>query len=326
MRILTPAFKPVGGVVKIFDYVTHCLALGMEPIVYCPEQATSDLPLFSIDHFSGIVDSVQIEQLSALRIEKGDFVLFSWPTHYGLISERIEANASNREVIHIVQNTRHANPQWLQGYATRLLTRPFTRIMVADPVREACEPFLNPSSLTTTIVEGHNWEYFSKDRGGGGFTHPIRVAYTTWKSDIGSRVERELAGSSDFSFRHISETVGWKELRDLYHWCDVFLAAPGPQEGFYLPGLEAMAAGAILVTPDVGGNMQYCEFGGNCLEAQFDDLESYVSSLTRVSSMSVSEISRIREEARRSLDEHTLNGERQGFGSLLSGIMTSAKT
>jgi len=319
IRILTPTFKPVGGVVKIFDYVLHAQALNLEPVLYCPESTHQSLPLFSIEHLSGLLDSVRFEDQRALRVENGDLVLFSWPTDYELVAARAAGKISPKDVIHVVQNTRHGNPKWLRGYATRLLMRPLTRIMVAEQVRHACEQFLNKWSITTTIVEGHNWEYFALERDGN-LRHPIRVGYTTWKSDIGCRVESLLEGSSDYVFRHISHTVGWEELRDLYHWCDVFLAAPGPQEGFYLPGLEAMAAGTILITPDVEGNMQYCEFDSNCLGVEFDNPESYFDALGRVASMGSADVERLRKAARATLTEHSLERELNAFSGLLTEI------
>lgn len=318
-RVLTPTFRPVGGVVKIFDYVVHAQSVGLEPIVYCPEPLEPDLPLFSIEHFSGLLDSVRFGDLRTLRIQPHDLVFFSWPTHYDLIAARAARKITSRRAIHIVQNTRHGNPSWLRGYATRLLMRPLTRIMIAKQVREACEPFVNRDSLTTTIVEGHNWEYFSLERPEP-LRPPIRVAYTTWKSDIGSRVAMELESHPDYEFRSISETVGWKELRDLYHWCDVFMAAPGPQEGFYLPGLEAMAAEAILITPDVGGNMQYCQFGENCIGVEFDDVESYLVALAQIKDLPGAEIKDLRQSARHTLASHRLDTERQGFEELLSQL------
>jgi len=322
LRVLTPTFRPVGGVVKIFDYALHAQTLGLEPIIYCPEPANQNLHLFQIEHLSALFESLRFEDQRALRIEHGDLVLFSWPMEYDLVAARAAGNISPSQVIHLVQNTRHGNPLWLRGYASRLLTRPLSRIMVAEQVRQACEQFLNKRSLTTTIVEGHNWEYFALERSGE-LHHPIRVGYTTWKSDLGCRVESQLEGSSDFQFRHIADTVGWSELRDLYRWCDVFLATPGPQEGFYLPGLEAMAAGSIVLTPDAGGNMEYCHFDENCIGVELEQEDSYVDALVRLGEMSVDDVASLRRSAYSTLERHTLTSERESFSRFLAGVEDS---
>ena len=51
---LTPTFRPVGGVVKVFDYVNHARALGYEPVIACPEPYKPGLPLFELSRFSDI--------------------------------------------------------------------------------------------------------------------------------------------------------------------------------------------------------------------------------------------------------------------------------
>ena len=85
--------------------------------------------------------------------------------------------------------------------------------------------YLNSESLTETVLEGHAWEYFSKKRTRV-FSSPIRVGYTTWKSRVGLRTEIELENDERFEFRSIRSTVAWDELRELYHWCDIFLSTP----------------------------------------------------------------------------------------------------
>src|SRR5436305_12142926 len=171
----------------------------------------------------------------------------------------------HERVIHIVQNTRHANPAFTGGYALRLLSRPMGRIMVAHEVMSACAPHLNPESATATIVEAHDWSFFYRHRGGG-LPQPIRVGYTTWKSDLGMKVEQaaQERGLGDrFAFASIRGIASCPQVRALLHACDLFLCCPGPEEGFYLPGLEGLAAGTIVITPDVGGNRAYCRFGEN---------------------------------------------------------------
>ena len=177
-----------------------------------------------------------------------------------------------------MQNVRWANPAFTNGYAVRLLSRPMARIMTNDVVLEAVKPYLNPSSITEVIQLGNDSDFFAKERSGG-LGSPIKVGYTTWKSGVGDEVATLLAGSPEFEFRAIRDPVGWAELRELYHWSDVFLATPLVEEGFYMPGLEAMAAGAVVISSDAGGNRAYCHFGENCIEVGMDDARGYVGAL-----------------------------------------------
>jgi glycosyltransferase involved in cell wall biosynthesis len=221
---------------------------------------------------------------------------------------------AHERVIHLVQNTRHANPRFADGYALRLLARPMARIMVAHEVMDACRPHLNRESSSTTIVEAHDWNYFHRPRSGDS-GDVLRVAYTTWKSDLGVKVQRAM--EQPFRFRSIRRTASWAEVRDLLHWCDVFVCCPGPEEGFYLPGLEAMAAGAIVLTPDVGGNRAYARFGDNCVQVPFEDVETTVSALHEVHGWPADRVHAMRERAYDTLSAHTLDRERDSFGQVL---------
>src|SRR5688500_16340441 len=152
------------------------------------------------------------------------------------------------------------------------------RIMTNDVVLEAVKPYLNPSSMTEVIELGNDSDFFARKRSGG-LGSPIKVGYTTWKSGVGDEVAASLSGSPEFEFRAIRNPVGWAELRELYHWPHVFLATPLVQEGFYMPGLEAMAAGAVVISSDAGGNRAYCDFGETCIAVGMDDAPAYVSAL-----------------------------------------------
>jgi len=44
------------------------------------------------------------------------------------------------------------------------------------------------------------------------------------------------------------------------------LGLPKAREGFYLPALEAMCAGALVVCPDCVGNRELCTHDYNCLQ------------------------------------------------------------
>ena len=318
---LVPGFRPTGGVVKVFDYAAHARDLGYEPVICCHQPFRADLPVLRLERFASLTPEQGVRYLKGFGFEVAgpDRVFFSWPGHYDRVAGRLAPGAASDRVIHIVQNTRHGNPQWLEGLATRLLALPMARIMITHEVHRACLPHLNPASPTRVILEGHNWPYFSRERRGG-LPRPIKVAYTTWKSRAGLELEEALAGDARFAFRAIHGTVAWPELRDLYHWCDVFLGFPNPQEGFYLVGLEAMAAGALFVTPDVEGNRAYCRWGENCLPADFNSVASYRAALERLAAMGDAEVEAMRAAGYAVLPNHTLEAERRGFGEFLKEL------
>ena len=318
---LTPTFRPVGGVVKIFDYVNHASTLGLEPVICCPEPFKEGLPLFRISRFSGISPELgfKFADLEKVSVGPHDLAFVSWPTHYEILGPRLSRWTHHEQVICIVQNVRWANPTFTNGYAIRLLSRPMARIMTNDLVLEAVKPYLNPTSMTEVILLGNDSGYFAKERTGG-LGSPIRVGYTTWKSEVGDEVASVLSDSSGFQFRAIRNPVGWEELRELYHWADVFLATPLVEEGFYMPGLEAMAAGAVVISSDAGGNKVYCDFGNNCLRVGLDDAAGYVEALEALKMESPEEIDRLRRGGYETVMRFTLEPEKERFGWFLERL------
>jgi hypothetical protein len=321
MYFMTPTFRPVGGVVKVFDYVNHAISLGYEPVVACPESYEPGLPLFEIPRFSGISpeNGVRFTALDKVAVGPHDLAFLSWPTHYEVLEPRLSRWTHHEQVIFIVQNVRWANPSFTGGYALRLLSRPMARIMTNDVVLEAVRPYLNPSSMSEVILLGNESSFFAKERKGG-FGTPVRVGYTTWKSGVGDEVARALADDRRFEFRAIRNPVGWRELRELYHWSDVFLATPLVEEGFYMPGLEAMAAGAVVISSDAGGNRAYCRFGENCVEVGFEDAGGYVEALKGLSEEPAEDVERLRRGGYEAVKLHTLEHERERFGEFMERL------
>jgi glycosyltransferase involved in cell wall biosynthesis len=148
---------------------------------------------------------------------------------------------------------------------------------------------------------------------------PIRVAYTTWKSELGDDIANEMRDEG-FQFSSIGGSAAWDEIRSLYGWADVFLGTPNEEEGFYLPGLEAMCGGAVVVIPDVVGNRAYCRFGENCVGVEYEDIESYKRALRHIKGAEWDEMERLRANGWEEVQKWSLEREREEFGSFLEEL------
>lgn len=319
MVFYSPTLVPVGGVVKIFDYMNHARELGYDLHLVCPEPLADDSTIRDLNQFSGVLEETTMSHDLSFPVETDDLVFFSWPGHYQQICHSLPSGFDHHRIIHIVQNIRHGNPGWINGYATRLLARPLSRIMISHETMDACRRWLNPRSPTITIVEGHHWEYFARRRRGG-LSVPVKVGYTTWKSSVGVRVEESLADDNRFAFRSIRGPAGWTEIAELYHWSDVFLGCPGPEEGFYLVGLEALSAGCLLIMADAGGNRAYARWGENCSEVPLDDVDAYRRALTDMAVWPAERVEARRDRGYDILEHFTLDRERREFARFLAQL------
>lgn len=321
IHFLTPSYRPAGGVVKLMDYVGHARAIGYRVHIYCAQSATTSKGIFQIERYRTLLDDADVSFHRGFDIgmAKDDLMLFSMPKHYEIALRALPASASPDRMIHLIQGIRHVNLDWHEGYARRILARPASRISITGIVGQTIAEYLDPRSLHRVVTIGHDLHYFHRPRQGD-LQAPVRVAYATWKSDVGDQVADVLAGDTGFEFRAVRDPATWRELRDLYGWADVFLSTPLREEGLYLPGLEAMSSGAIVVTPDSIGNMAYCKPGENCFEVGFGDVADYVNALLDIRHAPRGVIERIREQAWRTCEGFSLQHERSEFESFLTEV------
>lgn len=323
LHVLIPFWGLAGGVIKILDYAAHGADLGIAVTLWAPPVPNGGEPILTLPVARRLLDDpgVVVESLNALDLppDPSRVVLFTEPTHHDLIEAAI-SESLGENLFHLVQGTRHANPSWQDGLNYRLLHRPMHRIAVTPQVFDAITPVANDRYPVTTILEGHNAAWFSGrpqvSNAAPTRRHPQRVLYTTWKSDIGDRVATMLAKDPRFAFIAIRREIGWQSLRNRYHGADIFLCAPGPEEGFYLPGLEAMAAGAVVVSAAVGGNRAYLRPAENAVLADYDDSLSHVDALIRIAEDPALR-SLLIAGGYRTVDDHTLARECTEFAELL---------
>ena len=99
----------------------------------------------------------------------------------------------------------------------------------------------------------------------------------------------------------------------------VAVCLPFAEEGFYLPALEAMAAGCIVVTLDCIGNRGFCRHGENCLIAE-PGLDSLFDVAKKALALSAPEREGLLRRARDTAAGHSLDTERARFHAVLEEV------
>ena len=320
---LVPRFNPVGGILRDLCFAAHARDLGYEVVVGCEHEAYDpNLPIFGIPHVRDLSPENGVAFVDASEVSVGprELAFFSGVGLYRLIERRLSQWTQDEQVIQAVRGPRPAEPTFAGGYGRKLLGRPLARMVTNEYNLEAIRPHLHPDSFTEIIPLGHDTTYFEKRRESG-LGEPVKVAYTTWKSEVGDEAASLLGDDPAFEFRAIRGTAGWEELRELYHWADVFLCTPLYAEGFYLPGLEAMAAGAIVVTPDAYGNRAYCRFGENCVLVEHSDPQSYADALRGIASGAPESVDAMRQCGYETAARHTWEAEERRFAAFLERLI-----
>lgn len=303
-------------------FAAHARNLGYEVVIGCKEPYDPELPIFGIPHVCELSPDSGVSFVDVREIAVGprELAFFSGVGLYRFLEQRFDRRTQAEQVIQAVRGPQLVDPSYAGGYSIKLLGRPMARMVTNEFVLEAVRPHLNPSSFTEIIPVGHDTTYFAKQREGG-VNSPMRVGYTTWKSEIGDTVASLLGSDRRFEFRAIRETARWEELRELYHWADVFLATTLPAEGFYLPGLEAMAAGALVLCPDVLGNRAYCRFGENCVLVDYENAQSYAEALRNLATEDPRRLNAMRRSGYETASRHDWEEEERHFGAFLGRLI-----
>ena len=99
----------------------------------------------------------------------------------------------------------------------------------------------------------------------------------------------------------------------------VFLPTIEHHEGFYLPALEGMLLGTLVICPDCIGNRSFCLPGHNCFRPDYDP-EAILAAVETASRLSEADRQTLLSQARQTAVQYTLARERQVFWDILKNL------
>ena len=221
--------------------------------------------------------------------------------------------------INLIQGLRHVREGTeLYGY----LAERAVRICVSPEVAEALRATGRARGPVLTIPNGIDVEPFEPDGEGApaGYGHrPRPIAIAGYKSPELARGLSE--GLRAAGIAHLLLDAFVERSAFLAHLAEsrVAVCLPYAEEGFYMPALEAMALGCLVVTLDCVGNRAFCRHRENCLVAE-PCPESLFRAATRALAMSAAERGPLHRRARDTVASHSLEAERRRFHAVLADI------
>ncbi|HEY2124846.1 MAG TPA: glycosyltransferase [Chthoniobacterales bacterium] len=99
----------------------------------------------------------------------------------------------------------------------------------------------------------------------------------------------------------------------------ITLFLPRPSEGFYLPALEGMGCGTLVICPDCVGNRSFCFDGLNSLRPAYES-DAIVAATDKALGQTESERDALLAEAQATFRAHSLEQERAGFYKILDQL------
>lgn len=231
---------------------------------------------------------------------------------------RLGLNGLDVPRINLIQHVRHAHAGTeLHGY----LDRRAVRICVSEEVAQAIRANGRVNGPVFAIPNGTECRACAIDcRGAVGFdARTEAVAIVGYKRhDLAAALSRRL-DEAGIPHLTLDSFIRRDAFLGLLRRTRVAVCLPRSEEGFYLPALEAMAAGCTVVTMDCVGNRGFCRHEHNCLVAE-DDAESLARATMKAVGLPVPDRHRLHVNAAAEVSAHSLETERQRFHALLLDI------
>lgn len=221
--------------------------------------------------------------------------------------------------INFVQGVRHAREGTeLHGY----LAERAIRICVSQEVADAIAATGRVRGPIVTIPNGIDLTPFEPVEEGSpaGFdARPSAVTIVGYKRPDLARGLAARLDAEGVEYRLIAEIIDRDEFLDGLSGTRVAVCLPHAEEGFYLPALEAMALGCLVVTLDCIGNRGFCLHERSCLLAE-PDSDSLGRAAMRALAMPASEREGMHRQARAVAARHSLEAERTRLHAVLGDV------
>jgi len=236
-----------------------------------------------------------------------------------LIDNGLDALPNPR--INLIQHVRHAH----EGTELcRYLKQRAVRICVSEEVAEALRAAGSANGPVFTIANGMHLSpvaalhRFAADLLPRRRRSVIVVGYK--RPDLANAVSERL---TDAKVPHhlLLDFLPRGQCLAALAGAEVTVCLPNPEEGFYLPALEAMACGSVLVTLDCVGNRSFCHNRQNCLIAS-EEPNTLTAAVIYALTLYPEARKALRQRADETVREHSLDGERQRFHEILGNIQS----
>ena len=221
--------------------------------------------------------------------------------------------------LNLVQGVRHAH-QSTELYS--YLSEPAIRICVSQEVADAITATGRVDGPILTIPNGTDVTPFEPGEDGSPARFESRPRAVTIVGYKRPDLARELAARLDeagVEHRLLTELIDRDDFLDGLSKSRTAVCLPHAEEGFYLPVLEAMALGCLVVTLDCIGNRGFCLHERSCLLAE-PDSDSLGGAAMRALAMSPSERGKMHRQARAVAARHSPEAERARFHAVLGDV------
>lgn len=296
-----------GGHLKVWDYFNHVtFAPRYSPSIYFTPQSSWDRnnPWLNLD--KKFILSQPLPNPDLIFMEGLD---------WQLLNQKYKHN-SFIPIINLIQHVRHGYPDnprypFLKYKAIRICVSPEIKQYLETHAQVNGELLVIPCGLELQqIPVSKNWD--QKD-------YDVLIAALK-EPELGQELKQklEITGQKVELLTHQLSRSDYLEQLNRAR-ITVFLPNQKEGEGFYLPALEGMAVGTLVICPDCIGNRSFCISGYNCWRPDYR-VESILNAIQQALQCSQTQVKEILAHGKQTANEHNLLKERQAFLEILDNI------
>ena len=291
-----------GGHLKVHDYYDHVAAsAGHVPIV----TFTADSVFDATNPWTG-------EETTHIDPPDPDVLFFAGRDWSRARDEYLRDG--DTPVINLIQHLRHTEPStdlygFLDRRAIRICVGPELGEAVVATGRARGPVIVIPDGIDTHGIEArHRSEQRSVDL----------LVVATKRPEWGRRLSERLSVEGRRT-EILSTLVPRTEFLAAIGRARVAAFLPNETEGFYLPALEAMALGTLVVCPDCIGNRSFCLDGTTALRPEYTE-DALIDAIERALDLPDTAYATMTRAAMSTARDHDLVRERQRFHDVLVSI------
>lgn len=214
-------------------------------------------------------------------------------------------------VINLIQGVRHGNAD---DPRRSYLSRPAVRICVSEAVATAILATGEVNGPVHVIPNGIDLECIPCAE-----QRDIDVVIAGAKNPTLAWELHERLVHEGLTCRLLTGRILRSDFLDLLSRAAVAVTLPNREEGFFLPALEAMAAGALVVCPDCVGNRGFCHDRINCFVPPYE-LEALTQTTLLAARLEAGHRAALRLAAKAASQRHGLEAERSAFLQILDTL------
>ena len=291
-----------GGHLKVWHYFNHTVASeGFDARILFDVDSNWDSSNPWINERERVVDSLAEVRADAYFVAGRDW-------------QRMEAlgllEKDDVPIINFIQHTRHAGDWSIQS---RYLTRKAIRICVSEEVAQAVEgagsrgkTIVIPNSVDVPVVAEAEQ------------ARPVDLLIAGLKQPEMAVQAASALRRDGRSIEVLQDHVPREQFLAKISGARTILFLPNREEGFYLPALEGMALGALVVCPDCIGNRGFMHTG-NSLFPEYE-LPALIDAAETALTMPEDVRATLLREAHETATRHQPAAERDAFSQVLQHL------